>query len=150
MGNCQTVAQLPKQELTAEQIDKLATVIAKAIKTQYDSFPKPPRTFTYPLIRMNDGYDDADKEQRMIEWERAAEIAFHDKTYVITYDYHPGSINMRFSFVHFPDPFAPQLTPLGKPIETETLVWRTGQDIRDDYARSHSEKTEVVETKTTA
>lgn len=98
MGNRQTVPQPPKQELTAEQIDKLATVIAKTMKAHYDSFPKPPRTFTYTLFRINDGYD-ADKEERMIVWERAAEMIFHDKTYVITYDYHPGSINMRVSFV---------------------------------------------------
>lgn len=105
MGNRQTVAQPqpPKQELTAEQIDKLATIVAKSMKAHYDSFPKPPRTFTYTLFRMNmnDGYD-ADKEERMMAWERAAEMIFHDKTYVISYDYHAGIINMRVSFVHFP------------------------------------------------
>ena len=108
MGNRQTVPQPPKQELTAEQIDKLATVIAKYMKTHYDSLPKSTRTFTYTLLRMNtnDGYD-ADKEERMMSWERAAEIAFHDKTYVITYDYHAGIINMRISFVHFPDTQVP-------------------------------------------
>lgn len=52
-------------------------------------------------MNMNDGYD-ADKEERMMTWERAAEMIFHDKTYVISYDYHPGIINMRVSFVQFP------------------------------------------------
>lgn len=53
-------------------------------------------------MNTNDGYD-ADKEERMMAWERAAEIAFHDKTYVITYDYHAGIINMRISFVQVPN-----------------------------------------------
>ena len=56
-----------------------------------------------------------------LDWERAVKLAFPDKTYVITYDYHPGSINMRVSFVQFPDPFRQQLNPRGEPIGPSPL-----------------------------
>jgi hypothetical protein len=116
---------------------------------------------------------------RKVDWERVVKAAFPERAYVITYDHPNNSkILMTISFVQFPDPFAQQFNPRGEPIgpssycsaldipptdeekkakekekkereKKDTPVGRSAQQIRDDYASKHSEKTEVVETKTT-
>jgi hypothetical protein len=171
MGNCQSVSpdsDTPYVFATKEQIQKLADELRnthyKGDRTMYNT-DSHMRFCIYNIDKEPNGW----ATDRKVDWERVVKAAFPERAYVITYvHYHNSKIFMTISFVQFPDPFAQQFNPRGEPIgpslycsaldipptekekkAKEKAVGRSAQDIRDDYARSHSEKTEVVETKTT-
>jgi hypothetical protein len=118
MGNCQVVPKSTDEEETFsdERIQQIAEIMKKRSRLT-DNLYTTPSTFSFNVFSRYIHRWDSDIA-RKIACERAAKLAFPDKTYVITYDYPHGYaiVDMHISFVQFPDPFRQQLNPRGEPI----------------------------------
>jgi hypothetical protein len=146
MGNCQVVPKSTDEEETFsdERIQQIAEIMKKRSRLT-DNLYTTPSTFSFNVFSRYIHRWDSDIA-RKIACERAAKLAFPDKTYVITYDYPHGYaiVDMHISFVQFPSPFA-QPDPISPP-PTESSGGRTGQEIRDAYARKRASEAEAEKT----
>jgi hypothetical protein len=142
MGNCQVVPTHANGEIFSEEMLKARV---DNLKKFYHSKGSP-STISFNVYNRFRGHGWSDMDKHVLAWENAVKLAFSNKAYIITYSYPHGYAvaDMHVSFVQLPSPFA-QPDPISPP-PTESSGGRTGQEIRDAYARKRASEAEAEKT----